>query len=72
MVELERRAVIPEGELTPAEDLLGAGRALAKTWRVGPSEFLKAVGEPSEAAYKRAQAAAGRIMRHAQIGYRDP
>ena len=72
MAELERRAVIPEGELTPAEDLLGAGRALAKTWRVGPSEFLKAVGEPSEAAYKRAQAAAGRIMRHAQIGYRDP
>ena len=72
MAELERRAVIPEGELTPAEDLLGAGRALAETWRVGPSEFLKAVGEPSEAAYKRAQAAAGRIMRHAQIGYRDP
>ena len=72
MAELERRAVIPEGELTPAEDLLGAGRALAQTWRVGPSEFLKAVGEPSEAAYKRAQAAAGRIMRHAQIGYRDP
>ena len=72
MAELERRAVIPESELTPAEDLLGAGRALAETWRVGPSEFLKAVGEPSEAAYKRAQAAAGRIMRHAQIGYRDP
>ncbi len=72
MAELERRAVIPEGELTPAEDLLGAGRALAKTWWIGPSEFLKAVGEPSEAAYKRAQAAAGRIMRHAQIGYRDP
>jgi len=72
MAELERRAVIPESELTPAEDLLGSGRALAETWRVGPSEFLKAVGEPSEAAYKRAQAAAGRIMRHAQIGYRDP
>jgi methylmalonyl-CoA mutase cobalamin-binding subunit len=72
MAELERGAVIPEGELTPAEDLLGAGRALADTWRVGPSEFLKAVGAPSEAAYKRTQAAAGRIMRHAQIGYRDP
>lgn len=72
MPPLERSAVIPEPELPPGEELLAAGRALAKTWTVGPSAFLAEVGEPSEAAYKRSQMAAGRIMRHAQIGYRDP
>ena len=72
MLPLERNAVIPEPELTPGAELLAAGRALAKTWTVGPSAFLAEVGEASEAAYKRSQVAQGRIMRHAQIGYRDP
>ena len=72
MTSLDRSAVIPEPELTPGAELLAVGRALAKTWTVGPSAFLSEVGEPSEAAYKRRQMAAGRIMRHAQIGYRDP
>ena len=69
---LERNTVIPEPELPPGAELLAAGRALAQAWSVGPSAFLAEVGEPSEAAYKRRQMAAGRIMRHAQIGYRDP
>ncbi len=72
MLPLERSAVIPEPELTPGAELLAAGRALAKTWTVGPSAFLAEVGEASEAAYKRSQVAQGRVMRHAQIGYRDP
>ena len=53
MMPLERSAVIPEAELTPGAELLAAGRALAKTWTVGPSAFLAEVGEASEAAYKR-------------------
>ncbi len=69
---LERSAVIPEPQLAPGAELLAAGRALAKTWTLGPSAFLAEVGAASEAAYKREQMAAGRIMRHAQIGYRDP
>lgn len=69
---LVRSVVIPEPELTPGAELLAAGRSLAKTWTVGPSAFLSEVGAASEVAYKRRQMAAGRIMRHAQIGYRDP
>jgi methylmalonyl-CoA mutase cobalamin-binding subunit len=69
---LDRNAVIPESELTPGAELLAAGRALAKSWTVGPSAFLAEVGETSEAAYKRSQVAQGRVMRHAQIGYRNP
>lgn len=72
MPPLDRNAVIPEPELPPGAELLAAGRALAKTWTVGPSAFLADVGESSEAAYKRSQMAKGRVMRHAQIGYRDP
>lgn len=72
MAPLERNLVIPEPELPPGSELLAEGRALAKTWTLGPSAFLAEVGEASEAAYKRHQMAEGRIMRHAQIGYRDP
>jgi methylmalonyl-CoA mutase cobalamin-binding subunit len=72
MPPLDRSLVIPELELPPGAELLADGRALAKTWTVGPSVFLAEVGEASEAAYKRSQMAKGRIMRHAQIGYRDP
>ncbi|MDH3474039.1 MAG: cobalamin-dependent protein [Rhodospirillales bacterium] len=69
---LERREVIPERELTPGGELLAEGRRLAQTWRVGPSAFLAAVSEPSEFAYKRRQMAAGRVMQHGQVGFRDP
>ena len=64
--------MIPEPELPPGPELLAAGRRLARDWQVGPSAFLEEVGAASEAEYKRAQMAAGRVMQHAQLGYRDP
>lgn len=69
---LERAEVIPEPELPPGPELLAAGRLLARDWQVEPSAFLEEVGAASEADYKRAQMAAGRVMQHAQLGYRDP
>lgn len=71
MAPLTRAAVIPEPALPPAAELLAAGRALARDWPVGPSAFLTEVGQPSEAAYKRACMAEGRVMQHAQVGFRD-
>lgn len=52
-------------------ELLSAGRALARDWQLGSNAFLRATGFPSEAAYKRATAASGRIMQHAHIGFRN-
>ena len=71
MPSLERNAVLPEPDLTPGTECLAAGRTLAKTWTLGPSAFLAEADVASEADYKRREMAAGRIMRHAQIGYRD-
>lgn len=53
-------------------ELLAEGRALARDWTVGPSAFLTHYGVASELDYKRQAMAAGRIMCHAQIGWRDP
>jgi methylmalonyl-CoA mutase cobalamin-binding domain/chain len=69
---LKRVDILPEADLTAGADLLQAGRTLAADWRVGASPFLVHVGQPSEAAFKRACAASGRVMQHAQIGFRDP
>ena len=69
---LNRKDILPEPELPRGSDLLEAGRALARDWRIGKSAFLEHVGHSSEAAFKRASAASGRIMQHAQIGFRDP
>lgn len=55
----------------PGAELLAEGRALARDWTVGPSAFLAHHGVASEADYKRAAMAAGRVMAHAQIGWRD-
>lgn len=63
---------VTEPTLRPGPDLLAEGRALAGDWHLGPSAFLRDVDCPCEAAYKRAAMAKGRIMRHAQIGFRDP
>ena len=68
---LDRKDIIPEPALTPAAALLAACRALARDWRVGRSVFLDQAGHASEADYKRACMADGRIMQHAQIGFRD-
>ena len=53
-------------------DLLAAGRALARDWPLGPSAFLTHYGVASELDYKRQAMAEGRVMCHAQIGWRDP
>ena len=68
---LARAAILPEPDLPSGAELLAEGRALARDWRVGPSAFLDHVGERCEADFKRRAMAGGRIMRHAQIGFRD-
>ncbi len=72
LVPLSREAILPEPELPRGAELLAEGRALARDWTVGPCPFLAEAGVASEAEHKRRQAAAGRVMRHAQIGFRDP
>ena len=67
-----RNEILPEGHLRSGRELLDDGRALARDWPVGPSPFFDHVGHASEAGFKRACAASGRIMQHAQIGFRDP
>lgn len=69
---LPRRAdLLPEPELPRAAELLSEGRRLAADWRVGPCRFLAETGVSCEADFKRREAAAGRVMRHAQVGFRD-
>lgn len=67
-----RAAILPEPGLPHGPALLAEGRAMARDWTVGPSAFLVHVGATSEHDFKLRQMAAGRVMQHAQIGYRDP
>src|SRR5262245_8872706 len=67
-----RQEIFPESSLPDAAALMEEGRAMAKTVTVGASPFLEAQGVLSEAEYKRKAVASGRIMMHAQIGFRDP
>ncbi|MEZ5773276.1 MAG: hypothetical protein R3D33_00775 [Hyphomicrobiaceae bacterium] len=62
---------LTDPRLPPARDLLAEGRALARDWHVGPCPFLAERGIACEADWKRRMAAAGRVMQHAQIGFRD-
>ena len=57
--------------LPPGADLLAEGRAEARDWRLGSCLFLQTEGVASEGAYKRREAAKGRIMQHAHIGFRS-
>ncbi len=66
----DRAALVPPN-LRPGRELLAEGRALARDWRVGRTPFLERAGVGCEADYKRAAAAAGRIMQHAHIGFRS-
>jgi len=68
---LSRARIFPEQHLPDAGILRGRGEDLARDWRVRPCGFLNAFGHASEADYKRAAVAEGRIMQHAQIGFRD-
>lgn len=64
-------ALLPEPDLPDDAALRDRGRALARDWQVGPSAFLAGARVASELAYKQAMMAKGRVMRHAQIGWRD-
>lgn len=68
---LSRKKIFPEPDLPIGGELLAEGAALAKTWSVGPSPFLKEMGVSSETEYKRRRMAEKAVMQHAQIGYRD-
>ncbi|MBT5414008.1 MAG: hypothetical protein HOK81_05350, partial [Rhodospirillaceae bacterium] len=69
---IDRARVLPEGELPDSAALLDEGRKAAKTHGLGPSAFHDHYGVESEADYKRRCGAEGRVMMHAQIGFRDP
>ena len=68
---LTRKDIFPEDHLPATAALQARGRELARIHRVTPGPFLKENGVASEAAFKRRESAAGRIMLHAQIGFRD-
>lgn len=68
---LTRKDIFPEDHLPATAALQERGRELARIHRVTPGPFLKENGVASEAAFKRRESAAGRIMLHAQIGFRD-
>jgi methylmalonyl-CoA mutase cobalamin-binding subunit len=67
---LTRQTLFPEPDLPDDVELRDQGCRLARDWRVGPSAFLAHHGVVSEIAYKQASMAQGRVMRHAQIGWR--
>ncbi len=68
---LLRREIFPETALPNSIELLDQGRTAAKDYPVGPNPFLKYHELDSEAVFKRQCARSGRIMQHAQMGYRD-
>ncbi len=68
---LTRAMVFPESELPDASALLAEGRQLADSTSIGPCPFLVQNEVSAEFAYKRWHASQGKIMLHAQIGYRD-
>ncbi|MEM8877397.1 MAG: cobalamin-dependent protein [Pseudomonadota bacterium] len=61
---------LTDPKLSPGNHLLAEGRAMARDWRVGRCTFLDSEQVRSEAEYKRREAARGRIMQHAHIGFR--
>ena len=68
---LTRDALFPDG-LPDGRAALAEGRALADSVTVQRCPFLDLHGVASEAEFKRRSMHSGRLMFHAQIGYRDP
>lgn len=68
---LSRDEILPESALPRAADLLAKGTSLAARHRFQANSFLAEQGVASEREFKRRCAREGRIMRHAQIGFRD-
>lgn len=69
---LTRGAILPEGELPDAAEIVQRGRERAAQISVGPCPFLAQANVACEAAHKRQQMARGIPMLHAQVGFRDP
>ena len=68
---ISRKTILPENGIPDSAALVADGRRLAGDWQVEAGAFLRQAGCGSEADYKRQAIADGRIMQHAQIGYRD-
>src|SRR5688572_20018488 len=68
---LSRESLLPEKRLPDTAELIARGRERARHVQVSPGAFLTHYGVESEAAYKRQAMRDGRIMLHAQIGFRD-
>lgn len=69
---LNRKDIFPEDELPDANELLQAGRVMARDVTVGDCPFLTHYDVSSEKEYKLQQVENGRIMLHGQIGFRSP
>lgn len=68
---IDRKEIFPEPELPIGSELLAEGRALARHWVVEKNAFLAHYDTTSEYDYKRRCMAEGRVMQHAQVGFRD-
>ncbi|AYD04206.1 cobalamin-dependent protein [Neorhizobium sp. NCHU2750] len=64
-------SALTDPRLPDGRYLLGLGRDMARTWRLGTCLFLSETGVGSEAEWKLRSAAEGRVMQHAHIGFRD-
>ena len=69
---IDRSTLLPEPDLPSTSELVAEGDRLSHDWRVQPGAFLRSAGVACEADYKRQAVSRGRIMQHAQIGYRNP
>lgn len=58
-------------ECPSGKAVIDAGRKLAKDWQLERNLFLEHFHVVSEAAYKREAMSQGRVMQHAQVGFRD-
>ena len=68
---MSRAALLPEAALPDCAALVAEGRALARSVRLRRAAFQRHYDVGSETEYKLARAAAGEVMLHTTIGYRD-
>lgn len=68
---ITRKSIFGDDPLPDAGEVVARGRERARHVRVQDGVFLKHYGAESEADYKRQAMRDGRIMQHAQIGFRD-
>jgi hypothetical protein len=71
MTSFHRDEILPETDLPCFKDVVAEGQAHAASVAIGDSAFLKEQGVGCEADFKQREAGQGRIMQHAQIGYRS-